>query len=359
MRERLKNALLCNVPDIAGKKIYVWGTGNTASLYQQGFIRLEEEGIHINGYVDNNSDKWGKLFGNKKIVAPLELKNQGDIFVLICSPQPGVIQSINKDLEKLNVEFCLADELILKSHADEVLKCYDMLADDKSKEVYATIIMNRLSGKYPNQDIISKNQYFEITDIAGDIEIKRFVDCGAYVGDSIERYIWNADGVFDKIIGFEPDKKNFKAMQTRVKRLSEEWNIREDDIILYPYGIGEKSTSGVFESYDDNNGLGSKFVAANDADGALCTIVSLDEQLQEPYSFLKADIESYEYQMLLGAKEGIKEYKPALAICVYHNAVDMYAIPLLIKSMVPEYKMAVRHYSSTLSETVLYCWIEK
>ena len=219
--------------------------------------------------------------------------------------------------------------------------------------------MNRLSGKYPDQDIISQNQYFEVTDIAGDIDIKRFVDCGAYVGDSIERYIWNADGVFDKIIGFEPDKKNFKAMQTRVKRLSEEWNIRENNIILYPYGIGEKSTSGVFESYDENNGLGSKFVAANDADDTLCTIVSLDEQLQEPYSFLKADIESYEYQMLLGAKEGIKEYKPALAICIYHNAVDMYSIPLLIKSMIPEYKMAVRHYSNTLSETVLYCWIEK
>ena len=154
MRERLKKALLCNVPDIAGKKIYVWGTGNTASLYQQGFTRLEEEGIYINGYVDNNSDKWGKLFGNKKIVAPLELKNQGDIFVLICSPQPWVIQSINKDLEKLNVEFCLADELILKSHADEVLKCYDMLGDDKIKRGICNNHNEQIVGK------ISRSGYY-------------------------------------------------------------------------------------------------------------------------------------------------------------------------------------------------------
>lgn len=85
-------------------------------------------------------------------------------------------------------------------------------------------------------------------------------------------------------------------------------------------------------------------------------LVSLDEYLTEPYTFLKADIESYEYKMLLGAGQGIKKWKPLIAVCIYHNAVDLYSIPLFIKSMAKEYKMAVRHHSGTLADTVLYCW---
>lgn len=63
--------------------------------------------------------------------------------------------------------------------------------------------------------------------------------------------------------------------------------------------------------------------------------------------------------MLLGAEKGIKRYKPLLAICIYHNAMDFYEIPMLIKRMVPEYKLAVRHHKETLSETVLYAYVEK
>lgn len=63
--------------------------------------------------------------------------------------------------------------------------------------------------------------------------------------------------------------------------------------------------------------------------------------------------------MLLGAEKGIKKYKPKLAVCIYHNAVDFYFIPLLIHSFVPEYKFAVRHHSYELDETVLYVWIEE
>ena len=55
----------------------------------------------------------------------------------------------------------------------------------------------------------------------------------------------------------------------------------------------------------------------------------------------------------------IKKYKPKLAVCIYHNAVDFYSIPLLIHSFVPEYKFAVRHHSYELDETVLYVWIEE
>lgn len=86
-------------------------------------------------------------------------------------------------------------------------------------------------------------------------------------------------------------------------------------------------------------------------------VVALDRFLEEPYSFLKADIEGFEYNMLQGAQNGIMKNKPLLAICIYHNEMDLFGIQLLIHQLVPEYKFAVRHHSSTWSETVLYAYI--
>lgn len=77
---------------------------------------------------------------------------------------------------------------------------------------------------------------------------------------------------------------------------------------------------------------------------------------QEKATYIKADIESFEYDMLCGAKETIQRYRPRLAICIYHSAADMYKIPLLIKEYCPDYKFSIRHHSTTLSETVLYAY---
>lgn len=157
------------------------------------------------------------------------------------------------------------------------------------------------------------------------------------------------------MIAFEPDKTNFKMLQSTVEKIEKEWKLEKNSFELYPCGVGDTMTKGCFERYEMNNGQGSKFNMSQN--GESCEIVSLDVYLKEEYSFLKADIESFEYRMLCGAKKGIRKYKPLLTICLYHNAVDFYSIPLLVKSIVPEYQIAVRHHSDTLAGTVLYAWI--
>lgn len=119
----------------------------------------------------------------------------------------------------------------------------------------------------------------------------------------------------------------------------------------------KKNSESSFVSSDSNYGFGSRFVESKERENR-CKLVALDDFLTERYSFLKADIEGYEYKMLLGAKKGIERYKPLLAVCIYHNPVDLYSIPKLIKQMVGEYKMAVRHHTYTLTDTVLYCWCD-
>ena len=77
----------------------------------------------------------------------------------------------------------------------------------------------------------------------------------------------------------------------------------------------------------------------------------------EPIEFLKADIESYELDMLFGAKNLIIKNRPKIAICIYHSPGDMFEIINYLHSLVPEYKFIIRHHSTCLQETVLYAFI--
>ena len=262
---------------------------------------------------------------------------------------------MKEKLNTLNIPHALLDEAIFKLHAQEILSVYDMLEDKKTKDIYANILYCRLKGIYPDYDLFTENQYYCWNDFCSKNTGTTFIDCGAYVGDSLERYIWYKEGFVSKIIAFEPDKQNFAALQTRSKRLEAEWNLR-GKIVICPYGVGAKSSNAIMKEYSATNGLSTTLSDNIYDDGEKIKIIALDDMINEKVDFIKADIESFEYKMLLGAKKTLKKYHPAMAVCIYHNATDFYSIPLFIRSILPSAKMVVRHHSNNLSDTVLYVW---
>ena len=56
-------------------------------------------------------------------------------------------------------------------------------------------------------------------------------------------------------------------------------------------------------------------------------------------SYLKADIEGSEYNMLLGAKKSIAKNKPKIVVTVYHHLRDAERIAKLIKRIDKNYKI--------------------
>ena len=80
--------------------------------------------------------------------------------------------------------------------------------------------------------------------------------------------------------------------------------------------------------------------------------VSLDEDIKEPITLLKMDIEGSEQKALLGAKEHIINDSPKLLISVYHNHEDIWKIPRIIEDMTPDtYNFYLRSYGGNVFPT--------
>ena len=357
LRDKLKTAISVDA-SWKSKTLYIWGRGNTALLYQEGFRRLQDAGMQFAGYIDNNHKSCrGGVFCERPVYAPDFLLSVKNPYVLICTPQPKIVAAISEQLKKMQVEYCHIDKFILGDHTEEVMQCFDMMEDERSRETYCEIISARVEGRFPDEDIVCADQYMALPEFMRYAEKEIFIDCGAYVGDTVEQFVEKHSGVFGKIIAFEPDKKNYEAATKRISRLEIEWGMENDKITIYPYGVADKNYTSKVQSCDANRGRGSKIMESDEISGDDCEIVAIDDFMTEPFTFLKADIESFEYKMLLGAQKSIREFRPKLAVCIYHNAVDLYSIPLLIKRIIPECKIACRHHSYELDDTVLYAWV--
>lgn len=189
----------------------------------------------------------------------------------------------------------------------------------------------------------SARQYFEEPFLDYGAE-EIFVDAGAFDLFSTRR-LWGICGErLKKAYAFEPDKVNYE----RCRRIVEERDLSY--IKLLPYGTWDEVTTLNFSQ-------ASSAASSISEDGnTVIQTRTIDSSVDrgERVTFIKMDVEGAELKSLMGAQNTIQRYRPKLAICIYHKDEDMIQIPLYIKSLVPEYRLYVRHYSNNACETVLY-----
>ena len=246
------------------------------------------------------------------------------------------------------------DEYVFTKHMDEILHCLELLDDEESATVYVETIESRLMGRLPSREIFNRNQYFALSEFCTFSEKEIFVDCGAFVGDSVEGYIFSHEGTFGKIVAFEPDAVNFNALKIRTERLNKEWALPAGKIELVNAGVGRKTTEGIVPKHV---GLGSMISEQKISDGDTIKIFALNDYFSaQKVGFIKADIESFEFDMLQGAEKIIRRDVPKISVCIYHNASDMYQILLWLAKLDLGYKFSIRHHSPANLDTVLYAY---
>ena len=220
-------------------------------------------------------------------------------------------------------------------HEEQYRKLYANLGDEKSRKTLMCILRYRTTGDFDilhaESDFIF-NQYFD-KDIMQFTDHEVFVDCGGFVGDTTEMFISRIRN-FSRIYSYEPENGNYE----KAERYLSTWEHQVyHKITLRNTGVGKESATLKISS----GGAGSHISQTGDQE---VHIVSLDEDISEPVSFIKMDIEGFELDALAGAKNHILAEKPKLAICVYHKPDDLWQIPEYILQLNPTYKLYLRQY---------------
>lgn len=218
----------------------------------------------------------------------------------------------------------------------------DLLSDERSFEIYLKFISAYLSMdsfKFSSEE--EHCQYFP-NDILLKSGYSRFIDCGAYNGDTFLELIRQQKQV-EYYIAYEPDLNSFEKLKNTIIKSG-----FHNPCILFPCGVSSKNCIQNLCL----NGSSSNLSISGDT---ITQSLTIDDTILNVFpTFIKMDVEGAEYDAILGAKKIIHNFKPVLAICVYHRADDIWRIPLLLKKIVPEYRFYLRTYTSYGLETVLY-----
>ncbi|MBQ8632559.1 MAG: FkbM family methyltransferase [Lachnospiraceae bacterium] len=227
-------------------------------------------------------------------------------------------------------------------HQKETEEIASFFADDFSREVYFSIIKYRITHNPKELPAYSKHDQYFVKDIVPLTDTEVFIDCGAFDGDTMKDFIKVTKGNYQSIVCFEPVDEFHKKLEKR--------------------GAGKKVTAicaGVYKEsttlqFNAEAGKGSS-ISSNAENTISVPVRAIDDVPEcENATFIKMDVEGSELDALKGAKQTILRNKPKLAICLYHKTKDFIEIPTWIHTLVPEYKLYVRHHSFSVNETVLY-----
>ncbi len=357
----VKNTYLALL-EYSNSKVVLFGSASAARM---AFNAIGNDKIEC--FIDNDVTKNNVvIYNDKKSFLPENfISNAKEKYVYIIATGSQYYDLLKNQtielLNKYNKEGLVltVDEYGIGKNYNNIVNIIDNLEDEKSKITYFKILKSRFTNNLKELiTVYEPIQYFCLPEFGQNWAADEvFVDCGAYVGDTVEKYLFYNGYLFSKIYAFEPGKTAFNALKNRVKRLNDEWALKENQIVCINKGVGDVDTNLYLSNGTID--MGGSFINETKVNSSSdCQICSLDNEIKDKVSFIKADIEGYELKMLKGAKNIIQKYKPKLAICLYHSPFDLFTIPLYLKKLVPDYKMKVKHHSKCFFETILYCYAE-
>ena len=324
--------------------VFLWGAGTNGGWCLDFCYRT---GLDVKGFIDSNAFSGQKIMGVPVLNPEEYRKNYMGCVVLITAKHKAKEILIHNTDIPLIMSFDAWFYIQNKQNYDSLV-----FYDEESYTVLEQIKKYMISSE-PEElySIATHNQYFELAPFFNTGN-EIFVDLGAYVGDTIERFVCAHNGAFIHIYGFEPGERQYSALESRMDRLKKEWALDETKITLINKGVGRSTTKKYLN--DTDHLLGMQIV---DSGNREIEVVSIDDFFEDKkVTFIKSDIEGDEYEMLLGAKDTIQRCRPKLAVSVYHRPDDLLNIYALIAEYSKTYRFSLRNHSSLLMDTTLYCY---
>jgi FkbM family methyltransferase len=346
-------------------RFVIFGAGQ---LGRRCLAAARTHNLDVAAVVDNNSSLWGREESGVSVISPRDAASKlgSDTVPIIAIFHPCLRSDVctaKRQLQDLgwktiftfpHLTWRYPDNLLpnfywstptqLRSHAGDLERVFDLLADDFSRDVFLRALRVRLLADFAATDNADPSpQYF--SSVYKPLPTESFVDCGAYDGDTVSSFVTQTGRRFRGIVAFEADPQNAARLRRRIEQLG-----IQDSTVVEESAVGGVNGMVRF-SADGNSSAG-----ISTHGDAVVSCATLDEKLgTRPVTLLKMDIEGAEWDAIGGAAKTIARNRPVSAICLYHHPDDLWRIPLRLRDLVPGSRLFLRSYSAEGFELVCYC----
>jgi FkbM family methyltransferase len=236
--------------------------------------------------------------------------------------------------------YCAGNRRDILENAARYEWVYNRLADEISRQTFAKVVQFRLTMDLEHMrgfSLAMDRQYFEdfLPLEAGEV----FVDGGGFDGQTTVQFAAR-NTAYRRIHYFEPTPAMMEISRRNLNGLR--------DVCLVQKGLFSRQDRLRF---DADAGPASSLSANGQME---IEVVRLDDEVREPITFLKLDIEGVEHEALQGAAEHIGKHTPKLAVCIYHDQRDFWRVPQRVLEINDRYNLFVRHYTESIRETVMF-----
>lgn len=326
--------------------VFMFGAGEFA---RETTNMLNECNLEVDGYlVDDKYYKPNSIYLNRPVYSFSEISaNKSQSYVLIRGINPGWREARNriekfpqfKIYEFIKENFYTLTYEDIVNEKEKFFETYNLLTDELSKKTFLICLKAHISLVPCHlKDIVATKEYFNELTESKKMGGGTFVDCGAFRGDTVKKFIDFVGGKYKKIFAVEPDEKNFAELQKFVK------DNEYKNIFLYQGGVYDKKGTVNFMNYSfmGYSSTGSKV----SEDGEWVVNVDTIDNIvgDSPVSLIKMDIEGSELPALKGAINTLKKSRPVLVISVYHRQEDLITIPQFIKDVYKNCRFYLRQY---------------
>ncbi len=344
------------------KPIVFYGMGNGADKILSVMDGL---GITPADFFASDGFVRGHTFHGKRVLSFSEAREKyPDMLVVIsfASSLPDVLarfDEIDAQYETVAPDVPVSGDTLFTydwftEHRTELETVYDMLADGESRMIFENIINYKLSGKLCYLRAAVSDADDVMRTLVQPQSVQSYLDLGAYNGDTV-RQMLDAAPHLKTVWAMEPDARNYKKLA-----LYAEGETRAD-VRVYPFAAWDRRETLTFRVEGNRNST----VAQNGTSG-ISVKQAKERQIEAErpdavldgasVDFIKYDVEGAEREALLGTSHTVAACKPRLLVSLYHRTEDLYDLPMLVKSLCPDYRLYLRRFRYVPAWDInLYC----
>lgn len=329
----------------AERPIVMYGMGNGADKILKV---CEHYGIEVSDFFASDGFVRGHSFHGKTVLSYSAMKEKYRglspiVLLSFASSLDGVIDTIRAVAEECELYApdvpVFGDTLFnidfFNENRERFERIYSLLADEESKKTFENVILYKLSGKIDRLFDAESDKETVYRELLRAEDIVGYCDVGAYNGDTIRELSAFAPKL-SSAVAIEPDRRNFKKLSDYALGAS-------FDITCINAGAWSENTVLSFDASGNRNaGFSPSSPSAAKGEARAVTVDSaLDGQRVD---YIKYDVEGSEREALIGSRETIRSQSPKLLISLYHRSEDMFALPELLLSIDPQYKLYLRRF---------------